>query len=194
MSWLYHTLKDYGLFAAVPIAAAAAAIYAVVRVTYLKASHKPRAAMSAEVARGLLVWYLVILIVLVWLPELPRLLFGKITLEEFAALTFLPGEYGNNGRFLLLLGGDFSVLRDEELIGNIVLFVPYGALLAVSFRRLRWWAVGLIGLGTTLLIELVQPLLERSCDLDDIIANTLGTLVGYAAAKLTLKAVSAARK
>lgn len=194
MFWLYHTLKDYGLFAALPIAAAAAVIYAVIRVIYLKSSHKPRAEMSSEIARGLLVWYLVALFVIVWFPELPRLIYGKITLKEFAALTFLPGEYANNGRFLSLFSGNFSVLRDEELIGNIVLFVPYGALLAAAFRRLPWWAADLTGLGTTLTIELVQPFLERACDLDDIIANTLGTMIGCAAAKLTIKAVSAARK
>lgn len=194
MSWLYHTLKDYGLFAALPIAAAAAAIYAVIRVIYLKSSRKPRAEMSSEIARGVLVWYLVTLFVIVWFPELPQLIYGKITLKEFAALTFLPGEYGNNRRFLSLLGGNFSVLRDEELVGNIVLFVPYGALLAVAFRRLPWWAADLIGLGTTLTIELVQPFLERSCDLDDIIANTLGAVIGCAAAKLIIKAVSAVKK
>lgn len=177
-----------------PIAAAATAIYAVIRAGYLKISRRPRAAVSAEIARGLLVWYLVTLIVLVWLPKLPKLLYGNLTLEEFAALTFRPGEYGNNGRFLLLLRGDFSVLRDDELIGNIVLFVPYGALLAAAFRKLRWWAVDLIGLGTTLLIELVQPFLERSCDIDDIIANTLGTVIGCAAAKVFIAATERRRR
>ena len=167
-----------------PIAAATAAIYAVIRFGYLKLSRRPRAALSAEIARGLLVWYLVTLIVLVWLPELPRLIYGKITLGEFASLTFLPGDYASNRRFWSLFGGDLSVLRDEELVGNIVMFVPYGALLAAAFRKLKWWAVDLIGLGTTLLIELVQPFLYRSFDIDDIIANTLGTVIGCLAAKL----------
>lgn len=124
--------------------------------------------------------------VLVWFPELPRLIFGEISLEEFAALTFLPGDYANNKRFFALFRGDFSVLGDEELVGNIIMFLPYGVLLSVGFRRLRWWAVDLIGLGTTVVIELVQPFLERSFDLDDIIANTLGTAIGCAAAKLAV--------
>ena len=186
MSWIIYTLRVYGLFAAMPIAAAAGAVYAVIRVIFLKTSNEPREPMSAEIARGLLVAYLVVLVVIVWFPELPRLIYGEISLEHFAALTFSPGDYARNFRFLALFKGDLWVLRDEELVGNILLFVPYGALLAASFRKLRWWAVDLIGFGTTALIELVQPYLERSCDLDDIIANTLGAVIGCAVVKLVL--------
>lgn len=184
MSRVLNVLSAYGLFRSMPIAAGAAAVYALIRFAYLKLSRKPRDAVSAEIARGLLVWYLVTLIVLVWLPELPLLIFGRITPGEFAAMTFRPGDFAFNRRFSALFGGDFSVLRDEELIGNIVMFIPYGALLAAAFRGLRWWAVDLIGLGTTLIIELVQPFLYRSFDLDDIIANTLGTVIGCLAVRL----------
>lgn len=186
MGWIFGLLKNYGLFGAVPIAFTAAGIYAVCRALYLKRTKKPRAAMSSEIARGFLVAYLVVLLVIVWFPELPKLIYGELPLSEFFALTFLPGDYADNRRFLALLQGDFSVLRDEELVGNIVMFVPYGILLALSFQKLRWWAVDLIGLGTTTMIELVQPFLERSCDVDDIIANTVGAVIGCGLAKLVL--------
>lgn len=186
MGWIFGLLKNYGLFGAVPIALTAAGIYAVCRALYLKRTKKPRAAMSSEIARGFLVAYLVVLLVIVWFPELPKLIYGELPLSEFFALTFLPGDYADNRRFLALLQGDFSVLRDEELVGNIVMFVPYGILLALSFQKLRWWAVDLIGLGTTTMIELVQPFLERSCDVDDIIANTVGAVIGCGLAKLVL--------
>ncbi len=184
MDWIYGVLKSYGLFSSMPIAAAAAAVYAVIRAIYLRCSGKPRAAWLSEIARCLLVWYLVTLIVLVWFPEFPRLVFGEISIEDFAALTFQPGEYANNKRFWALFHGDLSVLKDEELVGNIIMFLPYGILLSIGFHKLKWWTVDFIGLGTTVLIELLQPFLERSCDLDDIIANTLGAIVGCAAAKL----------
>lgn len=186
MSRIVWTLKAYGLFGALPLALAAAGIYAAARFAYLRFVKKPRGALSAEIARGLLVAYLVVLFIIVWFPELPRLVYGKITPSEFISLTFARGEYAENFRFLALFKGELSVLRDEELIGNIVMFVPYGALLAASFQKLRWWAVDLIGLGTTVTIELVQPFLERSCDLDDIIANTLGAIIGCGIAKLIL--------
>lgn len=186
MGWIFGLLKNYGLFASLPIALAAGTIYAAARIIYLRHAKKPRAALSAEIARGVLVSYLVVLLVIVWFPEFPKLIYGEIPLSEFFLLTFLPGDYADNWRFLALLQGDFSVLRDEELVGNIVMFVPYGVLLAVSFQKLRWWAVDLIGLGTTTLIEILQPFLERSCDVDDIIANTLGAVIGCGIAKLVL--------
>lgn len=186
MGWIFGTLKAYGLFGALPLATASAGIYTAARIAYLRIAKKPRGALSAEIARGFLVAYLVVLLVIVWFPELPKLVYGEIPLSEFVSLTFTRGDYAENYRFFALLRGELYVLRDEELVGNIVMFVPYGALLAVSFQRLRWWAVDLIGLGTTVTIELVQPFLERSCDLDDIIANTLGAVIGCGIAKLIL--------
>ena len=187
-------LKFYGIFDAVPLALAATAIYAAVRIVYLKAGKHPRADVFAETARGLLVWYLTTLIVVVWFPELPRLVFGKMPLADFSAQTFFFGEYANSGRFLSIFSGRFSALQDAELLSNIELFVPYGILLPTAFRRLRWWAVDLIALGTTTVIELVQPFVGRSCDVDDIIANTLGAVVGCALAKLVITIASRKRK
>ena len=186
MGWIIGTLKAYGLFGALPLATVCAGIYAAARIVYLRCAKKPRGALSAEIARGALVAYLVVLFIIVWFPELPKLVCGEIPLSEFLSLTFARGEYAENFRFFALFKGELSVLRDEELVGNIVMFVPYGILLAVSFQNLRWWAVDLIGLGTTITIELVQPFLERSCDLDDIIANTLGAVIGCGIAKLVL--------
>ena len=190
----FGALKFYGIFDAIPLALAATAIYTVIRIVYLKAGKHPRDDVFAETSRGLLVWYLMTLVVVVWFPELPRLIFGNLSLADFSAQTFFFGEYANNGRFLSILSGRFSALQDAELLSNIELFVPYGILLPTAFRRLRWWAVDLIALGTTLLIELVQPFLGRSFDVDDIIANTLGAVIGCALAKLVITIASRKRQ
>lgn len=190
----FGALKFYGIFDAVPLALAATAIYAVIRIVYLKAGKHPRADVFAETARGLLVWYLTTLVVVVWFPELPRLIFGSLSLADFSAQTFFFGEYANNGRFLSIFSGRFSALRDAELLSNIELFVPYGILLPTAFRRLKWWAADLIALGTTLVIELIQPFLGRTFDVDDIIANALGAVIGCALAKLVITIASRKRK
>lgn len=176
-------LEFYGFFDAVPLAFAATALYVVIRVLYLRSAGRARESVVTEAARALLVWYLVTLAIVVWVPELPRLMFGKITPREFAEQTFFKGGYVNNKRFWNILHGRFSYFDDAELIANIELFVPYGALLPLAFRRLKWWAADLIGLGTTLLVELLQPFFGRACDVDDIIANTLGAVIGCAAIK-----------
>lgn len=179
-------LRVYGVLDALPLSAIGTAVYSAARFAYLKLSGKPRERVSVEVARGLLVWYLVTLVIVVWLPDLPGLLFGRMSAGDFAAHTFFFGSYVSNGRFWELLRGDIYVLRDHELSANIALFVPYGLLLPVAFRKLRWWAADLIALGTTLCVELLQPFVGRVCDVDDIIANTLGAVLGCAATKLVL--------
>lgn len=186
MEILIELLSVYGILQAVPLAFAVTALYAAARFIYLRAAKQPRASVVTETARGMLVWYLVTLVVVVWLTDLPALLFGKITAQQFAELTFFRGYYANNERFWELVHGRFYPYRDwGEFVANIVLFVPFGMLLPAAFR-LRWWAVDLIGLGTTLVIELVQPFVGRTCDLDDIAANTLGAVIGCAAAKLVM--------
>ena len=67
-----------------------------------------------------------------------------------------------------------------QLILNILMFVPVGMLLPVVFRRMRslgWAALG--ALGFTVAIETVQYFIGRSADIDDVIMNVLGGLIGY---------------
>lgn len=186
MREFFGALEFYGFIDAIPPAFAATVLYTVIRVIYLRAGGHARESVLTEAARALLVWYLVTLVIVVWVPEFPRLMFGKITPSEFAEITFFRGEYANNGRFWVLVHGNLYLLHDYELMANVELFVPFGVLLPLAFRRLRWWAVDLIGLGTTLVIELVQPFVGRTCDLDDIAANTLGAVIGCAVVKLVM--------
>ena len=94
-----------------------------------------------------------------------------------------------------LLGSDFPTARRAartylivDVLGNIAVFVPLGAALAVaSFPRnrrigARWWLqVIATGLLLSLSIELIQLAIpSRATDVDDVILNTLGTAVGTA--------------
>lgn len=190
MKRIFEILGYYGILEAIPLALASTVIYSAVRSGYLTVKNKRGAGVLSELARGLLVWYLVTLVVVVWFPDLPRLIFGDITFSKFSESTFFRGEYTSNGRFWSILCGRLSALHDLELLANIALFIPYGLLLPVAFRRLKWWTADLIALGTTAVIELIQPFFGRSCDVDDIIANTLGAVVGCAAAKLVITVAS----
>ena len=65
-----------------------------------------------------------------------------------------------------------------EFLANIVLFVPFGALIALSLR-LPWWAVVALGFAVSVAIELVQLALPtRHSTILDVIANTTGAGVG----------------
>lgn len=69
-------------------------------------------------------------------------------------------------------------LGGVDFILNVILFVPLGVTLQWTTGRLRTSA--LIGVATTLVIEALQARLitGRDASLGDLIANTLGTLLG----------------
>lgn len=78
---------------------------------------------------------------------------------------------------------DYSHRRDLLLnvLGNAALFVPSGIVLPVVFPRLdRLGKVLLAGAGLSLAIELLQlPFSVRSTDVDDLIQNCAGLILGY---------------
>jgi glycopeptide antibiotics resistance protein len=66
-----------------------------------------------------------------------------------------------------------------EFTANVLLFVPMGALFTLLLGRWRWWLAWAIGVAATLVIEFVQLFLPaRVSDASDLVANTLGTLLG----------------
>jgi glycopeptide antibiotics resistance protein len=67
-----------------------------------------------------------------------------------------------------------------EFGANIALFVPLGLLLALLLRRRHWWLAAVSGLGLSLLAEIGQAALRphRLGSLRDVLANTLGTVIG----------------
>lgn len=67
------------------------------------------------------------------------------------------------------------------IILNLLLFVPYGTLIPIVFKKIRWnWKkVMMIGFITTFSIEVLQLFGGRFAEIDDIIANTLGATLGF---------------
>ena len=73
-----------------------------------------------------------------------------------------------------------------ESFANVVLFVPFGLLIALLVPTRWWWlvVVGLIAIAAA--IELGQALFlpGRVASLDDVIANSTGGVVGVAIAAI----------
>ena len=65
------------------------------------------------------------------------------------------------------------------LWGNIAMFVPIGFFPALLWRGWRWWKALLLGCLTSCAIEFIQFFIGRSTDIDDVILNTTGALLGY---------------
>ena len=78
----------------------------------------------------------------------------------------------------------------KQIYENIIMFVPYAILLyGLSERFRRLWVALLMGMFSSLLIEVVQWTTHTGYfEVDDILTNTIGMLVGYVLAFLVWKA------
>lgn len=77
----------------------------------------------------------------------------------------------------------------EHNYQNVILFIPLGILIPFInphyFRKFSYSVLAAVILSTT--IEATQYLFQLgTCDIDDIIANTLGAVIGFAAARICL--------
>ena len=67
-----------------------------------------------------------------------------------------------------------------EKIPNIMLFIPLGLFLPITFSQMRRAKQTLLwALGLTLFIEISQFFIGRSADIDDVITNFIGAIIGY---------------
>ena len=70
----------------------------------------------------------------------------------------------------------------EEVILNILLYVPLGYLLHYACPKLKWWMVILTGFLMSGLTEMIQLIFKLGlCEVDDLISNTVGTVIGVGA-------------
>lgn len=66
-----------------------------------------------------------------------------------------------------------------QVVMNVLAFIPIGFLLG-TFKGLKWWQVLLIGLCFSILIELLQLVLKRGLtEIDDVVHNGVGCMIGY---------------
>lgn len=106
-------------------------------------------------------------------------------------ISFIPG-YTTIGCFRQLTGTPVEVVICMiQLLGNILLFAPLGVLLPLVSRRFDSYRSMLgIALLMSTSIEFIQYFQQslgarRSVDIDDVILNVTGALVGYAVFQVT---------
>lgn len=111
---------------------------------------------------------------------------GTAGLSEICRVYLLGESFFNPGINLIPFADGFSL----SFLLNILLFLPLGLLCPIishSFRNIR--SVLLLSLGISLCIEVSQLFtLHRATDINDLITNVAGAVIGYlfykAAAKL----------
>ena len=82
-----------------------------------------------------------------------------------------------------------SKLFIRNVIGNMIIFLPFGYLITdmiqTKVNKCNIFITGIISLITSTSIEVIQMFIGRSFDIDDIILNLAGALVGYIIYKIS---------
>lgn len=82
----------------------------------------------------------------------------------------------------------------KNTILNIILFIPLGIMLPFMWKKYNTLkATAVFGVMMSLSIELLQLFTFRATDINDLIANTLGTLFGYFLFRMILHFVPSVR-
>ena len=113
--------------------------------------------------------------------ELMLILFIVYLLILFSVVTYPVNEYGkNNFNFFkeimrYKLGSNLFI---QNIIGNILMFIPFGMFLNAYFNIKRLSLV-IITILYSLSIEIIQMIIGRVFDVDDIILNLFGAILGW---------------
>lgn len=76
-----------------------------------------------------------------------------------------------------------------EFLANVAMFVPIGVFFVLLFGRRLWFVSVISGVMLTVAIEVAQQFIPgRVSDVRDLVANSLGTVVGVLAALVLTQA------
>lgn len=84
-----------------------------------------------------------------------------------------------------------------QIAGNILLFMPLGFYFPLLAKKLNLKRIMIIGIAASISIEATQGLISfflglnyKVVDIDDVLLNTIGTLIGYLVLKIALPALN----
>ena len=131
----------------------------------------------------ILIAYCAILIKVMVFKDIPTIRIGSLMLN------FAGTNAGHAPNFVpfktivpYLLGFKGWIIAGVNLVGNIALLVPIGLLTPFVYRSMTWKASLALGVAAGLGIEVMQTVLRVGIfDIDDVILNALGVMIGYAA-------------
>jgi glycopeptide antibiotics resistance protein len=131
----------------------------------------------------MLIAYCAVLIKVMVFKDIPTIRIGSLMLN------FAGTNAGHAPNFVpfttivpYLLGFKGWIIAGVNLVGNIALLVPIGLLVPFVYRSMTWKASLVLGVAAGLCIEVMQTVLRVGIfDIDDVILNALGVMIGYAA-------------
>lgn len=145
-------------------------------------------------ATGIVAFLLVTVFVLLYVKKLsykkiPWWKFGVLFLFvtyfycmlQITLLSRYTSEMFGNADLSILVKWQMNDMEKAYFVSNIIMFVPMGVLLPMLFKWSKYLLTSLpVAIVLSCLIELIQ--LKRKigyCQLDDVVANIIGFLIGY---------------
>lgn len=183
---LYNTMISgsvFGLFLqVVPITCLVGLVYVVYRYVRIK-KNGVTVQWGAEIMRWLFVFYLTGLVNLILVPaNLWTIIWAKIFIGySHGELAFFSGEFNLIPIFFKLITGELTIGRWvlKMLIYNFLMFIPFGFFLPFISKKINNRSIWKIAVIVPIIVEVIQPIVERSFDVDDLILNFAGIVVGY---------------
>lgn len=114
--------------------------------------------------------------------ELFMLAFLIYAMLLFYVVTFQDVNYGTNNFvpfkeiFRYEIGSKLFV---KNIVGNIILFIPFGLFVSYLMKTRRAFPIVVISIITSTVIEYTQLKIGRTFDIDDILLNVIGGFIGY---------------
>ena len=167
----------------VPIVCIVGIVYIIARILFLKSKER-KIYFAQELVRAIFACYITGLISLVvlpinfWLKLYDGIFFGWWgELGTFFSL----GEINLVPAMVKILSGELVLGSwvKEMLVGNVLMFVPFGLFLPFITRNITSKNIFLIAVAVPLAVEVFQLVLGRSLDVDDLICNFVGIVAGY---------------
>jgi len=129
----------------------------------------------------LLLIYIIILIKVMVFKSLPLIRVGHLMLN------FAGTDGGHPANFIpfktiipYLFGFKGLIIAGINIIGNIILLVPVGFLIPFIYRNITWKKTLVLAILSGLVIETTQVILHVGIfDIDDVILNALGVMIGF---------------
>ena len=130
------------------------------RIIYFKI-HKKKIVFYKEVLRILCLIYLICLFYVITFQDVEWSTSNYIPFKEITRYSF------------------GSKLFIKNVIGNIIMFIPFGFFVGYFFKIKKKKTMFIITIFVSTSIELLQRQIGRVFDIDDIILNVLGGMIGF---------------
>lgn len=196
MSKLYSLLNSGSVLSlflqVIPITLLVGVIYAVYRCIRIK-KHGNTVSWSTEIMRWLFVCYLTGLINLILVPaNLWMCIWANVFVGySHSEIVFFSCDFNLVPTVIKLITGELTIGRWvlKMLVYNFLMFVPFGFFLPFVSEKNNNRSIWKVAVIVPIIVEVIQPVVGRSFDVDDLILNFAGIIVGYFIA-LGIKSIS----